>query len=100
MPQVILIEKSKNPKKKYVATVGNKHIEFGAAGYSDYTVHKNIERKERYLARHSKREDYTKQGIDTAGYDAKYVLWNKPTIQASIKDLNTKYKDIRFKLKQ
>ena len=99
MPNTIIIEKSNKPDKKFVATVNNKHIYFGAKGYEDYTIHKNKDRKEKYLARHSKREDYTKQGIDTAGYYAKYILWNKPTIQASIKELNTKNKYIKFKLK-
>jgi hypothetical protein len=96
----IVIEKSNKPDKKLMATVGNKKIHFGNSSYEDYTIHKDIKRKENYISRHAKREDYTKQGIDTAGYYAKYVLWNKPTIQASIKDLNKKYTDIKFKLKQ
>ena len=30
----------------------NKRIHFGAANMSDYTIHKDDERKQRYIARH------------------------------------------------
>ena len=100
MPQVILIEKSKSKDKKYTATVGNKHIQFGARGYQDMTTHKDETRRDRYIQRHKKNEDWTKQGIDTAGYYSRWVLWNEPTIQQSINKLNKKYTDIKFKLKQ
>ena len=50
----IVIQKSHNPKKKYDAVVnGNTTISFGAAGYSDYTVHKDPVRKQNYLKRQS-----------------------------------------------
>ena len=57
------------------------------------------DRKERYLARHKKNEDHTKSGINTAGFLSAKILWNKPTIEASISDLNKKYKDVKFKYK-
>lgn len=100
MPQVITIEKSNKPDKKYVATVGDKHIQFGARGYEDYTMHKNKERRDRYIQRHQKNERWGLDGITTSGFYAKNILWNKPTIQASINDLNTKYKNIKFQLKK
>jgi hypothetical protein len=49
------------------------------------------------LDRHKEREDWTKGGIKTAGFYAKNVLWNKPSIRESINDLNKKYKGIKFK---
>jgi len=58
------------------------------------------DRKNRYVQRHKNmNEDWTKSGIKTAGFYAKHVLWNKPTLKESIKDLNDKYKDIKFVLK-
>jgi len=33
-------------------------IHFGSAGMSDYTIHKDKERKERFLARHRKNEEW------------------------------------------
>jgi hypothetical protein len=100
MAQIITIEKSSKPDKKYVATVGNKHIAFGAKGYEDMTIHKDKERRDRYIQRHRKNEDWTKQGIDTAGYYSRWILWSEPTIQQSLNKLNKKYTDIKFKLKQ
>jgi hypothetical protein len=33
----------------------------------------------------------SKSGIDTAGFWSKNILWNKPTIEASLKDVKAKY---------
>ncbi len=41
--------KSDKPNKKcYIITNDNKKVYFGAAGYSDFTIHKDEERKLRY----------------------------------------------------
>ena len=69
-----------------------KTTHFGSAGMSDYTIHKDKERKERYLDRHRKRENWN--DYMTAGSLSRWILWNKPTLKASIVD----YKK-RFKLK-
>ena len=96
----VIIKHSSKKDKKYDAIIdGKKTVSFGAAGASDYTIHKNESRKQMYIDRHKKREVWSKDGIKTAGFYAKNVLWNKPSIQESIKDLNNKYKDIKFKLK-
>ena len=50
----VVISKSTNKNKKYDVVVDGKKISFGAATYSDYTIHKDPERKERYIARHKK----------------------------------------------
>jgi hypothetical protein len=51
------------------------------------------------LIRHKKNEDWGLSGIETAGFYAKNILWNKKTIPESVKDLNNKYKNVNFKLK-
>ena len=79
---------------------GKKTIHFGDNGYSDYTKHKDPERKERYIERHKTNEDWGKSGVDTAGFYSKHVLWNKPTLQASVNDLNKKFKSMNFLLKK
>ena len=51
---------------------------------SNYTQHKNNERKELYISRHKSNEnwnDYT-----TAGSLARWLLWNKPTLSTSFTD--------------
>ena len=62
-------------------------IKFGAKGYSDYTINKDSERKERYIARHKKKEDWTSKGVLTAGFWSRWLLWNKPTLQASLNNV-------------
>ena len=71
--------KSDKPEKKYyVITDTNKKVYFGAAGYDDFTTHKDEERRQRYIARH-KNEDWTKSGIDTPGFWAYHYLWSFPS---------------------
>jgi hypothetical protein len=100
METVVVIRKSSKADKKYEAVIdGRKTVPFGAKGYSDFTLHKDPERKQRYIQRHQNNEDWSKTGINTPGFYAKHVLWNKDTIQKSVTDLNKKYKDVKFVLK-
>ena len=97
----VVIKPSKNKNKKFDAIINDKKtISFGAKGMKDYTLHSPDERDQRkknYISRHAKREDWT--DYKTAGFYSKHVLWNKPTIGESIKELNKKYKNIKFKYK-
>ena len=95
----VVISDSDRKGKKLQATVGGKTVHFGAAGMSDFTKHKDPERKGRYLTRHRAREDWSRSGIDTPGFYAKHVLWNKPTLKESVADLNRRYRTIEFVLK-
>lgn len=45
---------SKAKGKKYYVIYNGKRINFGAKGMSDYTIHKDKARRDRYRARHSK----------------------------------------------
>ena len=95
----IIISKSKNKDKKYDARIdGKKTVSFGAAGMSDFTKNKDPERKKRYLDRHKKNENWSDP--TTAGYLSRWILWAKPTIEESIKDLNKRNKNVNFKLKK
>ena len=100
MPTTVVIEKSTRKDKKYVANVNNKHIHFGQTGYSDYSQHKDDERKQRYIARHKANEDWAKSGIDTAGFYSKNILWNQQVLKQVLTTCRKKYTDIKFKLKQ
>ena len=94
----IIISKSKNKDKKYDARIdGKKTVSFGAAGMSDFTKHGDKERKQRYLNRHKKNENWNDH--TTAGFMSKNLLWNKPTISESIRDTNNRFKNINIKLK-
>ena len=88
---IIQLSKSTRVGKKYMVKVEDKIIHFGQAGASDYTEHKDKERKQRYLARHKNRENWTKSGINTAGFWSRWLLWGEPTIAASIKKIQKKF---------
>lgn len=66
-----------------------KTIMFGDNRYEDYTQHKNKERKRKYMIRHFQNEDWN--DIYTKGFWSKNLLWNKPTIEQSIADIEKKY---------
>ena len=72
--------------KYYIITKSGKKIKFGASGYSDFTIHRDEARKQRYINRH-KNENWTKSGIDTAGWWSKHLLLNKPTIKECYADI-------------
>ena len=96
----VIITKSKKPDKKYDARVdGTKTVSFGQKGASDFTKHKNTDRKERYIDRHKAREDWTKSGAKTAGFYSRWVTWNKPTLKESIDDINKRFKNLNIKMK-
>ena len=84
--------KSDKPEKKYyIITKTEKKIYFGAAGYSDFTKHKDEARKQRYIKRHENNEDWGKSGIDTAGFWSRWLLWSKPTIKESYEDIKRRF---------
>ena len=94
----VVIVKSKKKDKKFDAVIdGKKTISFGAVGYSDYTKHHDDERKKRYLNRHKKNEN--PNNPTTASFYATNILWNKPSLSASIKDINRRFKNVNIKSK-
>jgi len=100
MPAVYRLEKSKLKSKKWtIITPSGKKINFGAKGYSDYTIHKDSDRKERYISRHKSQENWKKSGINTAGFWARWLLWNQPTLEGSIRSTSKKF-NIRISKKR
>ena len=94
----VIIRRSKKADKKYDAVIdGKKTVSFGAKGYSDFTQHKDPERKQRYINRHKKAENWNDP--KTAGFYAKHVLWNKPTLTSSVADINKRYKNLTVKIR-
>ena len=77
--------------KHYIITNSGKTIKFGATGYSDFTIHKDEAKKQRYINRHKNNENWSKSGIDTAEFWSRWLLWNLPTIKASYEDIRRKF---------
>ena len=92
----VVIKKSTNKDKKYMAIFTNdkgkvvKTTHFGAAGMSDYTKHKDPLRKERYMKRHKKRENWN--DYMSAGSLSRYILWGETTLKKSIDEYKKKFK--------
>jgi hypothetical protein len=92
--KLITIKTSHKKDKKFDAVFERngrtKVISFGSAGYRDFTKPPHDEkRKELYIQRHQKNEDWTKP--DTAGALSRFVLWNKPSLNESIKDYKKRF---------
>jgi hypothetical protein len=78
MPSVCFSTSTK-PRKKLMAVFSSpkKTVHFGQRGASDYTIHHDDERKERYLIRHRAREDW--EDPRTAGALSRWILWGPST---------------------
>tara|TARA_R110000868_G_scaffold407937_1_gene689946 strand:- start:321 stop:614 length:294 start_codon:yes stop_codon:yes gene_type:complete len=93
--ELISLKPATDGKKKYMVKLKNKAtgrektIKFGAKGMDDFTKTKDVAQKERYIQRHQKNESWTNPA--TAGFWSKNLLWNKPTVSASLADIKKKY---------
>lgn len=67
------------------------NVDFGASGYEDMTIHKDEIRKGLYLARHKANEDWTRSGILTPGFWSRWLLWNLPSLRASLQDVKKRF---------
>ena len=74
-----------------------KIISFGDSRYQDYTIHKDSDRKTNYLSRHKTNENWSLTGIKSAGFYSRWILWNKTTLDNSIRDVNQRF-NINIKL--
>jgi len=100
-PHSVEISRSSNSQKKLMAVFYDsegkklKTTHFGQRGASDYTKHGDKERMERYLERHgggtttSTKEDW--KDPTTAGSLSRWILWNKPDLEASFNDYKKRF---------
>jgi hypothetical protein len=99
---VVYLKKSNKKGKRYMVFVknpqgqGGRTIHFGDSKMQNYTMHKDKERKARYLSRHKSRERWGKASIKTAGFWSRWLLWNKPSIGGSKRDIATRF-NVSFK---
>lgn len=116
----VTITRSPNRSKKFRATFfdGTRQrvssVDFGQAGASDYTIHKEFNRMVRYITRHSHPEDFigvrniervhsTKErwgidGIRTAGFWSRWLLWSKPSLRGAVRNIESKFRSVRVRL--
>ena len=98
----VIIKKSTKPKKKLMAIFykDNKKIKtthFGSAPNKDFTIYsKELDKqgaekkKDAYIARHRVRENFN--AFMTSGSLSRWILWNKPSVEASIRDYLKRFK--------
>ena len=92
----VILQKSSNPKKKYDTYIEGKKVSFGATGYSDFTQHKNEDRKKNYIQRHKPNQNWN--DLTTAGAWSRWLTWEKKTIPEAIKNMENKFNiDIKYK---
>lgn len=94
----IKLQKSNRKNKKYMMNFYIKEdaqvkkfltTHFGDNRFEDYTIHKDENRKNLYLVRHMKNERWG--NFWTAGSLSRFILWNKKTIDESLKDYANKF---------
>lgn len=89
------IEISDLPGKKLKAIFYDKQYNkiktthFGSAGMSDYTQHKNKQRKNLYILRHEKREDWNDP--TTPGALSRWILWEIPNLKKAIANFKKRF---------
>ena len=92
---------SPNKDKKLMAVFTfddgkTKTTHFGAKPYMDYTLYNKRDgkimanaKKRAYLERHKVNEDWN--DYTSAGSLSRWILWNKPTVRASISDFKKRF---------
>jgi len=98
--KLMSISPSTNKDKKLMAKFERENgrqftIHFGANGMMDYTKYYKQDKevakikRESYLARHKANENWNDP--TTAGSLSRWILWNLPTLEASVKDFKKKF---------
>ena len=80
-----------NGREKVVPFGARKNVNGKWVDMSDFTKHRDVTRKNRYLNRHSGMGEHWNKP-DTPGALSRWVLWNKPTLKASISDFKKRFK--------
>jgi hypothetical protein len=114
----IVLTKSPTDVKKFRVTFEDgKKVDFGQKGYSDFTLHKNPFRMRSYVRRHggkvpktlensedpqkvlksmlnvstSDKEYWSKNGIKTAGFWSRWLLWSLPNLKDAKRFIESRF---------
>ena len=108
----VKLTKSPNPMKKFRVTLEDgRKVDFGGRGYTDYTKHKDPLRMRRYVRRHgghvvrgdkdvhrrmlrvnqSDNERWGINGIATAGFWSRWLLWSQPTLEGAKRYISRRF---------
>jgi hypothetical protein len=84
-----LFQSTMQNKRYMIVTEDNKRVHFGSPYHENYNIHQNEIRKNRYIKRHMKREDWT--DADTPGFWSRWLLWNQKGLYESIRDTEKRF---------
>ncbi len=92
--KLLNVVKSKTKGKKWTAIFlkddgKKKSVSFGQKGADDFTITNDVPQRRRYRNRHKK--DLETNDPTRPGHLAWFLLWNKPTLEASIKDYKKRF---------
>lgn len=90
-----ILKRSNRQHKKWAiyvpfdnALLKPKWVHFGDNRYEDYTQHKDAERARLYVLRHKKKEERKWDGdVYAPAFWARWLLWEKPSLDQAIKAL-------------
>ena len=85
----IRLRRSKKANKRYDAVFQDRIVSFGQRGGSTYIDHQDDVKKDNYLARHKVNENW--RDPYSAGALSRYILWNKLTLEASLRDYGRRF---------
>jgi hypothetical protein len=92
MARLNYIAPSPRKGKRYVAHFDDgAAIHFGDASYQNYTDHKDVIRKNRYIQRHINEAHLWESAPYTPAALSRWILWNKPDINDSIIDYRRRF---------
>ena len=90
--KIIDVIDSPRKGKKYRAIFDDEsYIDFGLLGSSTFLDHKSLKKRHNYWARHygnDTERELLNWVIPSPSVLSAFLLWNKPTLEESIKDLN------------
>jgi hypothetical protein len=105
--QSVVLERNVLGEKKYTAKIRYElagaartaTVHFGQRGYEDFTTHKDAKRWKNYCERHRTRENWAISGVLTAGWWSRWLLWNRPDFQESLRDCERRI-GVKIKMRQ
>ena len=87
----MFITQSTRKDKRYMATFHNgTKVHFGLKGAETYIDHQDKAKREAYLKRHAKNEDWSNPY--TAGALSRWILWNGENISGNISEFKKRFK--------
>ena len=99
--KTMTLKKAKGGDAKYIARIDGKSYKFGNKNYRDYTLMNTVGNKyysplkadrERVRSNYRRRHKGDKLDEISSGSLSYYLLWNLPTLRASIKDYEKRFK--------